>query len=1110
MPRFPYLSAIFLLLSLVIGAVMVPNTVQILPPVSQIEAELSSRFGGTVKIEGAVRLRFVPRLQVIIDKVSFRANTEADARFAATMPRLIVDLSLAEMLQGRVSSRAFILLNPDVQIRLNVRPVAMLTRLHNIILPPVTLLNGDFRITGLDPLQPSGQTNIDGLSVILAAQQGDGRMRISLRKSLSGGQAARLGLNVVRRAREIEIGLTIGLGINEQLQFSGFLSDMDAQWRLDGEVELVSDNLLASAIEARLPLTVLPDGRRLSLSGLVRGSPSGLRSDSLEIEALNTVFVARMSLNWPRLTGEVPMLDGRISTGSVDLDLLRPNFGNRPDALLTGLWRNLAPDLSVSLALEATRFIVGNETGSDLSAAFIQKSQDLSLQRLNLNLPFRSSLLASGRFDLAAQRPHFDGNFSARSSDTLALLLWLGNRYGVDFSAFAETVDEANLQRTSLVGDVKFNDDGLVLNGLAGRLGDDYFSAQITLPDLSAQRANVLFNINRLDLADWGIVVSGSAARDGGVAGVGRQINRLLSALMREADDAREIDFDIKVGRAFVDTRRLGPAHVRGAIRNQAMRLDRMHMSNLSNADIQLTGSLNYETIPTHGALSLSIESASSDWLDAPISARFAPLYFNSDAASRLAVDIILTAPNSEAWPKVLYSAGGDIGEMALDFAMSTPARSLAFVESGTEISLGLDGAANNLAPLFFLPATYDDAARGRMQVTLNASGNDLFAITGDMALADDNLALNGSLRAGTGGRSLSGALEFNLAKVLAILDPSGAEKSVAAGGKVQLTATPDNVSFSGLDMSFSQGHISGEGVLQLRETLPQLNINIAADNVDMSWLLPQRKAQNWRDEGLTWSVLGRGDANIELRAGNMRFGQLTLDTLAGRLKLTEGVLEAPEMTATMLGGTMTANLLAEGGLLTPRFAFDGQFNDVNPSMLVAARYGDALVDAGLSGAFRLEGRGSSTRAVMGSLGGEVNFEIAPGELTFFDAVGFAEAVRANDFSGNATELVAQYTGAHRLSFARGLGRANMRNGVIETASSDFVFADGLNEARLEGALDMVGLEVDAAFALYPFDRQKPVLWQITGNLEKPDLKADASAFNPIAAAPNATPPPAE
>ena len=80
MPRFPYLSTIFLLLSLVIAAVIVPNTVQILPQVKQIEVDLSARFGGKVKIDGAVRLRFVPRPQVIIDQVSFSDNRRADAR----------------------------------------------------------------------------------------------------------------------------------------------------------------------------------------------------------------------------------------------------------------------------------------------------------------------------------------------------------------------------------------------------------------------------------------------------------------------------------------------------------------------------------------------------------------------------------------------------------------------------------------------------------------------------------------------------------------------------------------------------------------------------------------------------------------------------------------------------------------------------------------------------------------------------------------------------------------------------------------------------------------------------------------------------------------------
>ena len=72
------------------------------------------------------------------------------------------------------------------------------------------------------------------------------------------------------------------------------------------------------------------------------------------------------------------------------------------------------------------------------------------------------------------------------------------------------------------------------------------------------------------------------------------------------------------------------------------------------------------------------------------------------------------------------------------------------------------------------------------------------------------------------------------------------------------------------------------------------------------------------------------------------------LDALSGRLKLTDGVLEAPDMSwATFWRGHITANVLAEGGLLTPRFAKYAQFNDVNPNAGIAARYGNGLVDAG-------------------------------------------------------------------------------------------------------------------------------------------------------------------
>jgi hypothetical protein len=1110
MPRFPYLSVIFLMLSAVMAAVIAPNAMRILPPIETIEADLSARFSADVRIDGAVRLRFVPRPQIIITQVSFSDKRRAAARFAATMPQMVADLDIIELVQRRFRVDEVTLIDADVQLQLSERPASLIAALRGGSLPRVNFLNSGLRIIGLDPLRPQVVTRIENLSASLMAQQANGPMVLVVQKVIADGHAAFLQLTIGPPAREAQIGLVLGLGIDEQIDFVGFLSGDAENWRLNGEVELLSNNLLMTAIEARLPVQVTTPGRRVQLTGLVSGSASGIRADSMEIEALNTVFRSRLALNWPRMAGEVPLLDGRMSTGAVNLDLLRFDNADKPSGLLNDIWQGVAPDLATSFDIEATRFVIGGETGSDLAAQVNQNGALLSVERLNMNLPFRSSLLATGTLDTRQDKPVFTGNFSTRSSDALALLLWLGNQNNIDFSAFAEAVDEGTLQRASLVGDVLLNQDGLALKGLAGRLGDDYFSADISLPDINGRQGDVLFGISNFDLADWGIVETATAGRESGIVGVLPQLDRLLARVLSTADAARKIDFDIQIGRVFAGAQFIGPFKAKGTVADRQVQIDKLHLANFANAEVTLNGILNYDAAPSHGALSLAIRGDDAKWAHGPIVSRFGPLDFNQDVAANMQFDIQLTAPSSPDWPKVIYRGTGAFGATTAALSVTSPSRSLAFVEAGTEIALSLDGEANGLADLFFLPPVYGASDTATMELGLNAQGNELLSVVANVALADDAMALNGTLRGAVGGKLLSGALEFNFAHFLPLLDADTSWERIAASGEMQLNATQNNFGFAGLNLTFGAGQISGEGVLQTGENLPRLNANLAAENADFSWMLPERDKSGWRNGPIRWSVLGRSNADIQLTAAGSRFGDVILDNLSGRLKLTEGVLEAPNLALELMGGTMTANLLAEGGLLSPRFGLDASFTGLNPNDFLAQQYGNGLVNALLSGTLRLEGRGSSPRSMMASLGGEVNYEIAPGQLTFFDAVGFVDKISAPNRQGAATDLLAALTGKKELTFARGLGLVQLRNGVVETASTEFVFANGQNEARFSGALDMVDLLIDAEMRLYPIDRQRPIIWQLTGGLAAPEIKARATAFDAPGSAPSATPPPAE
>ena len=70
--------------------------------------------------------------------------------------------------------------------------------------------------------------------------------------------------------------------------------------------------------------------------------------------------------------------------------------------------------------------------------------------------------------------------------------------------------------------------------------------------------------------------------------------------------------------------------------------------------------------------------------------------------------------------------------------------------------------------------------------------------------------------------------------------------------------------------MNFSGGRVSGEGFCKRRRPAAP-EYEYGSQNVDLSWLLPMREAENWNEGQLRWALFGRSNADIQLRAINSR-----------------------------------------------------------------------------------------------------------------------------------------------------------------------------------------------------------------------------------------------
>ena len=481
-----------------------------------------------------------------------------------------------------------------------------------------------------------------------------------------------------------------------------------------------------------------------------------------------------------------------------------------------------------------------------------------------------------------------------------------------------------------------------------------------------------------------------------------------------------------------------------------------------------------------------------------------------------------------------------------MQFDFTTPDRQFNFDVSGSKRSLELNGAASDLAAGLSLSGGYGKDARGRVTLGVDALSGSVSKVDATLEMGQDSFVFVGATRPDTAGSRLDGQLQIQGTEsfVVAVMPDAmlqSAQADVNFKGKTQIVMTPEVLSFSGLNVDIAGGRVSGEGRLSTAQDTAALSASLVLENLGMNWLLPDYTlVDGWSNQEMQWRLLGQSDVDLDLRLSEIALGRLVVDAATARVKVRDGVLEAPDIEATLLGGQVSANIQAEGGALTPAFSMSARATDIEMAKLMQAVYGQAVVDTRLTGAVTMRGRGRSAYGMMASLTGNANIEGTQGALTFVDLDRLKRrppAVQGADQSQQQAEAQIEETQvaqnpqdpqdleglkdlqdppsdmakdvgpsddpvqrfAGRTPFDRGLAVLNMRDGVVRVDAADIVFAPPRRDGKLALELDLLLRDMQGQFSAFAEDGRAALKVDMTGDIMAPKITYQLESAAPEA-----------
>ncbi|MEC8565113.1 MAG: AsmA-like C-terminal region-containing protein, partial [Pseudomonadota bacterium] len=319
--------------------------------------------------------------------------------------------------------------------------------------------------------------------------------------------------------------------------------------------------------------------------------------------------------------------------------------------------------------------------------------------------------------------------------------------------------------------------------------------------------------------------------------------------------------------------------------------------------------------------------------------------------------------------------------------------------------------------------------------------------------------------------------------------------------GTSQIVMRQEGISFSNIDLGLGAGRLTGEGVMEfageVSGTRNNLTANLLLDALDLDPFLPAFDPETgWSETPIGWQLLGASDANLQLRLTNAALFDVPVDALRTNIKLIEGVLEAPDITASVLGGQFEFDAQAEGGELTPSFQLIGSFADFDLDRLLTHAYARPALRALISGNFSFQGRGTSTRNIVASLSGAAQVEIQSGTFEAFNVAQLRNGLGVFE-DRTQDELAEAYFWKGRENFSRGLGLLTLHEGRLQTNALEILRQDNRLLAKMSGYMDFVEQRLEVQSQFYNSLGRKALSVALTDALDTPRYavaRGDASS----------------